>query len=134
MKTAVIILFLLCSLCIKATDQVSDLLIYRKDTIYLNSYPLEVLAKSNSQIAKRLNDENCIKTSCRRQYIGIWKIEGDSLFLIELKDCCDYNPIYLHKIFDRKQIQRQKVYANWYSADIETGFGKKKRFSEEKWE
>ena len=131
MKTAAITLFLLCSLCLKATEQVSDLLIYKNDTIYLDSYPLEVLINSNSKIAKRLSDNiDCLKTSCWRQHIGIWKIEGDSLFLIGLKECCDYKPISLTKIFDRKQIQKQKVYANWYSAEIETGFGKRLGVSE----
>ena len=118
---------------LKATEQTPDLLIYKSDTIYIDYYPLEILAENDTIIATRLIDTTCLSTDCWRQHIGIWKVENDSLFLIGLKDCCNNKEIPLNKIFNEKIIQNGKVFANWYSENIKAGFGKWLEFSEETW-
>ena len=134
MRALIIILFIFSSLLLKATEQTPDLLIYKSDTIYIDYFPLEILAEKDSIIANRLNDTTCLSTDCWRQHIGIWKIENDSLFLVGLKDCCDYKEIPLNRVFDKKDIINGKVFANWYSENIKSGFGKWLEFSEETWQ
>jgi len=134
MRTLIIILFIFSSLLSKATEQTSDILIYKSDTIYIAYFPLEILAEKDSIILNRLNDTTCLSTDCWRQHIGIWKIENDSLFLIGLKDCCDYKEIPLNKVFSETEIQNGKVFANWYSENIKAGFGKWLAFDEGNWQ
>lgn len=134
MRSLIIILFIFNSLLLKATEQTPDLLIIKSDTIYIDKFPLEMLLEQDSIIAKRLNDTTCLSTDCWRQYIGIWKIENDSLFLIGLKDCCDNKEIPLNKVFSENEIQNGKVYAIWYSENIKSGFGKLLAFNEDNWQ
>ena len=119
---------------VTATEQAADLLIYKSDTIYLDKYPLAKLAQQDSVIANRLKDNNCFSTACWRQHIGIWKIENDSLFLIGLKECCNYKNIPLNKIFNSSKIKNKKVFASWYCEIIVAGFGKLLKFDEDNWE
>jgi len=112
------------------TIQKPDILIYKGDTISLKDFPLELLREKNSSISKRLNDTSCLSTDCWRQYIGIWEIENDSLFLIGLRDCCDYKNISLKKIFPEQWIKNQKIFADWYSGKIKAGFSKEIEYSE----
>ncbi len=134
MRTIIIISFIFSSLLVKATEQTPDLLIYKSDTIYIDNFPLEILSKTDAIIEKRLDDTTCLSTDCWRQHIGIWKIENDSLFLIGLKDCCDNKEIPLGKIFNKSEIKNGKVFANWYSDNIKSGFGKRLAFDEENWQ
>jgi hypothetical protein len=133
-RTFIIILFIYSSLLLKATEQIHDLLILKSDTIYIDKFPLEILSEQDSIIAKRLNDTTCLSMDCWRQYIGIWKIENDSLFLIGLKDCCDNKEIPLNKVFNESEIKNGKVFANWYSDNIKSGFGKWLAFDEDNWQ
>ena len=134
MRIFIIILFIYSSLLVKATEQIHDLLILKSDTIYIDKFPLEILSEQDSIIAKRLNDTTCLLSDCWRQYIGIWKIENDSLFLIALKDCCDNKEIPLNNVFNESEIKNGKVFANWYSDNIKSGFGKWLAFDEVNWQ
>lgn len=91
------------------------------------------MAEQDSVIAKKLIDSNCISTGCWRQYIATWKIENDSLFLIELKDCCNFNSIPLKRVFSKNNVKDNKVFAYWYSDYITAGFGKNLGFIEDEW-
>lgn len=125
MKPTIIIILLLSSIFSISTEQEPDLLIYNSEIIKIIEFPLEVLIKKDSRIKEKLTDEsNCISSACWRQYIGTWKIENDSLFLIRLKDCCEYKKIKLDTIFESKDIKNDKVFAFWYSNNIYAGFGK----------
>ncbi len=134
MKILITILLISSSQLSKATEQRRDLLIFKSDTIYIDKFPLEILSEKDIKIANQLDDTTCLSTDCWRQHIGIWKIENDSLFLIGLKDCCDFNEIPLNKVFSVTEIQKGKVFANWYSENINAGFGEKLGFSKVKWE
>lgn len=54
----------------------------------------------------------------------------DKLVLVELRGPCDRNVIPLEKIFDKKDINQEKVVASWYTGNIRAGFGKSVGFSE----
>ena len=133
MRIYLFMLFTISSINVTATEQVADLLIYKSDTIYIDKYPLEILLQQDSIIANRLKDSTCFTTGCWRQHIGIWKIENDSLFLIGLKECCDYKKIPLDKVFNSSEIKYKKVFANWYSDNIIAGFGELLVFDEDNW-
>jgi hypothetical protein len=133
MKILFTLSILLAVLTLKATEQQPDLLIYKSDTIYIDKFPLDLLAEMDSIIANKLIDSNCISSDCWRQYIATWKIENDSLFLIGLKDCCNFNPIPLKNVFSKNDIKDKKVFANWYTDNITAGFGKNLGFLEVEW-
>jgi len=133
MRPIFTIIFLLSFLSLKATEQRPDMLIYKSDTIFIDKFPLDLFAKQYPKIAKSLEDTTCIMTDCWRQYVATWKIENDSLFLVGLIDCCNDKTIPLDRIFDRKSINKNKVFASWYTDTINSEFGKFLRFSEEEW-
>jgi hypothetical protein len=118
---------------LKATEQEPDLLIYKTDTIFIDKFPLDLLAEKDYTIAKRLADSTCISTDCLRQYIAIWKIQNDSLFLVGLKNCCNNKTIQLDRIFEEKVIKNNMIFAFWYTDRINSEFGKYLRFSEDEW-
>lgn len=123
MKLLLVISLLTISYSSWATVQESDILIYKSDTILIDRFPLEVLMHKDSTFAKRLRNDSCLKTSCWREHIAVWKIERDSLFLIELRDCCQYKRIPLTKVFKEREIQQGIICADWYSGQIIQGFG-----------
>ncbi|MBS4059095.1 MAG: hypothetical protein KG029_01730 [Bacteroidetes bacterium] len=92
-----------------------------------------MLTEIDSIIAKKLIDSNCISSDCWRQYVATWKIENDSLFLIGLKDCCNFHSIPLKRVFSKNDIIDKKVFANWYTDNITAGFGKNLGFLEDEW-
>ena len=134
MRLFILVLLIFSSILTKATEQTPDLLIYKSDTIYIDNYPLEILSHQDSIIANRLKDSTCLSTDCWRQHIGVWKIKNDSLFLIGLKDCCDYKDIPINKVFNTSKICNERVFAEWYSVNIIAGFGQLLEFDENNWE
>lgn len=133
MKQLIVISFLLTSFFAKATLQRPDLLIYKSDTIYIDIYPLDIRLEIDSILSKKLNDTTCLVTDCWRQYIGVWKIENDSLFLIGLKDCCEQKEIPINKIFNKNEITNDRVFAYWYTEKINAEFGENIGFNEDEW-
>lgn len=133
MKILFTLSLILTILTLKATEERPDLLIYNSDTIYIDKFPLDLLAEMDSIIAKKLMDPNCISSDCWRQYIATWKIENDSLFLIGLNDCCNFNTIPLKTVFSKNYIKDKKVFAYWYTDNITAGFGKNLGFLEDDW-
>lgn len=58
-------------------------------------------------------------------------MENDSLFLIGLKNCCNSKEIPLNKVFNKSEIKNGKIFANWYSENIKSVFGKWLAFDED---
>lgn len=126
------------SLLTYATEQAPDRLVYKSDTIFINFYPLEELMNTDSIIRKRIfqySDTVCISSGCWRGHIGTWKIENDSLFLINLKQGCGNKIFSLDYVFGKGKVKNGRVYANWYSIEIEAPvLGKYLGFDEDNWE
>jgi len=125
MKPTIIILLILTSIFSVTTEQTPDLLIYNSEIIKIKEFPLEPLVENDSRLKDKLTkDVTCIDSGCWRQYVGTWKIEKDSLFLVGLKDCCNDKEIKLARVFDKNYIKEDKVFAFWYTNSIYAGFGK----------
>lgn len=100
-----------------ATYQIPEIFIYKEyHTFYYNSggfgqgYPLYPLAKYKEHREKMNMDTNgeisngCHSTACYRGYLGIWKIEDNTLFLSELKNECypDKDVVDMKEVFGTK--------------------------------
>ena len=65
----------------------------------------------------------CLSSACWRGYQGVWQIENDSLFLIDLKPCCELaedeiNPLQIDSLF--KNLSRNGiVFANWVTDTLQ---------------
>jgi hypothetical protein len=129
MKNIAIILFTLISFTVSATEQTLDKLIYKTDTIGISTFPLNTLIETYPLIKKKLfhySDTICESTDCWRGYIGTWKIENDSLFLIKLTNGCENHIFNLNKVFSKRKTQNKRIFANWYTGEIKTMFNYKK--------
>lgn len=108
-----------------ATIQISDLLIYKGDTLaMIYSNPLE--SYFDKKDARTIGNTNFEKenhcTALWRRYVATWQIENDSLFLVNLEtDYCSKNSI---KIDLTKEFGNNKIFADWVSFEILTPFGK----------
>lgn len=92
-KMIIVILIIFVSSNVFGTSQLTDLLIYKKDTFSIDAFPLKHFLNEHYKISEDFESNNCITTACRRGYQGIWKIEGDKLYLTEILDCC-YSKFY----------------------------------------
>jgi hypothetical protein len=64
------------------TAQEREILHYNGETYWLSTEPLKPILDLMG--VEKLDFPSC-STSCRKNYIGIWEIENDKLFLIDLK-------------------------------------------------
>ncbi|WP_435622891.1 hypothetical protein [Flagellimonas sp.] len=107
-----------------ATEQIPDLLIYKKDTVFIYSNPLkgkEHLLKKDSVFS----EYGCINTGCWRGYQATWEFIDDKLFLIRISSCCSSKiTANLEMVFD-EEYTNQKVQAKWFSGKIIIPNGKK---------
>lgn len=106
------IIFLLSSVNLFATSQYGDRLIIEKDTIWINSNPLEFYF--NQKGSRTINTANLSSgcTALWRGYIATWKLENNNLYLVRLQtDYCN-----TPKDIDlTKEFGSDKVFAKWYS-------------------
>jgi hypothetical protein len=109
------------SVTIFATEQTPDVLIYKSDTILLETYPFEILMDSDSLIRKRIfrdGEDFCISSGCWRGHVATWRIEKDSLFLTKLIDGCEEFEFKLNEIFHKDKVIDNKVFADWFTGDL----------------
>lgn len=127
-----ILIFTLFSLQGYATIQSYERLIIEKDTMWMNSFPLEKLISERKITPKDLWGEKFdFNTACYRTYIGTWEIRNDSLFLNELLPCNysdykkgEYPKIDLSKIFPDK-LKGKRVFADWVNGELLVVRGKR---------
>lgn len=118
MRKTTTIFMILFSLTIYATEQTPDLLIYKSDTIYIDTYPLEYLMDKDSSINRTIlfySDDMCMSTDCWRGHIATWRIDNDSLFLVKMVDCCEGYLMKMDEIFGETS---SKVFASWYTGEL----------------
>ncbi len=121
MREITTILLILFSLTIFATEQTPDVLIYKSDTIYLETYPFKALMDSDSLIRQKIfgdGDDFCISSGCWRGHVATWIIENDSLFLTKLIDGCEEIEFKLSDIFHEDKFIDNKVFADWFTGDL----------------
>nr|WP_320000138.1 energy transducer TonB [uncultured Draconibacterium sp.] len=129
-----ILILVLISAKVFATPQDSEILIYGKDTLYIDIYPLEVLMNENQELHKKImNASDCMQTSCWRAHHGTWRIVNDSLFLVKLEDGCQEKELDISKFFDSSKISNNGVFAYWFSQRLVTNYGKYLDYNETTW-
>jgi len=113
-KKILCLLALIYSVNVFATEQIPDLLIIGKDTVFLGEFPLEQLDMKHRPFGTR----DGFSTDCWRGYVAIWRIIDNKLFLEKIIDCI-YESGYENtiKLFEKNNIQYQEknglIFANW---------------------
>jgi len=108
-----------------STGQIPDLLILGKDTIYLQSFPLETL---NLKIRPfKYENHSFHTTGCWRGYQAVWTIENSKLYLVEIiRDDSSKQRLniktYLADNGYSPKIENGKILADWYTANLEDYF------------
>ena len=108
-----------------STEQKPDLLILGKDTIYLQSFPLEKLEFKIPPF--KYGDYPFHTTGCWRGYQAVWTIENDKLYLVEIiRDDSSNQRLNIEKYFADNgyspKIENGKILADWYTANLEDYF------------
>jgi hypothetical protein len=134
MKLIKTILICLISGQLFGTAQIPDFLIYQDDTLAIYSNPLEsYFHKKGTRTIDEIDFEKgdyC--TALWRGYVGTWKIENDSLFLVSIEiDYCSDTPI---GIDITKEFGSKKIFADWVSFEIINPFGKQIKYIHQHYE
>ncbi len=110
-----------------STPQVFDRLIYKGDTLFLSSVPLESLLMQYPTRPNLFEDKDvCESTGCWRGYIAQWEIIGNQLYLTELYSCCYYKDSIkadLKSLFETRYVDG-KVKADWVTDNLIAPKGK----------
>jgi len=125
-----ILVFTLASFRLSASPQMPDYIIYRKDTIATYNLILEQYFQRHEKIQSEklfgLSFRDGASLNCWRGYQAIYKIDNDSLFLVDIINCGERRGGQIDKtasaekmkaIFSDKVVN-DKVYINWFSGDI----------------
>ena len=134
MVRKILLFHLLCFCCLlsaKATGQIPDLIIIGKDTLMLQTCPIEHDSILRNQVSEHLSKEG-LSTACWRGYQALWKIEGDKLILKKIEDSKslfaypDTVPevtVDLNDIFNQYQDKEGRVIASWFSGELKVVSG-----------
>lgn len=112
---------------LNAQSQTPDAIIYEGDTLSLYSNPLEY-HPDMSLLRPKLFGTNkaCLPKSCWREYVAIWQIEENQLYLVGIYSCCyfqDKVQADLQTLFPQTY-KDGKVKADWVSIDLVAPYGK----------
>ncbi len=123
-------LFVFISNFASATAQFGDRLIYDNDTLVIFSNPLEQYWRGSENRTLNGRELSWNSTACYRGYIATWKIENDSLFLLELQDVSLEGESSMFGLaesvenFDLiSEFGTNRVYANWFTGEIRSQRG-----------
>ncbi len=112
------------------TGQFGDRLVYDNDTLVIFSNPLEQYWKSGENRTLNGKELSWTSTACYRGYIATWKIENDSLFLINLQDVSlkgESSMFGLSEIVENfdlaSEFGTKRVYASWFTGEIRSQLG-----------
>jgi hypothetical protein len=123
-KISFILLLFVLPMILRGTPQEPERLVYKSDSIWIDYHPLEVLREKNPEIDGVLNSLFPWQYSTNwRGYSGTWQIINDSLFLVKLESDKWGKVIKLEKVFDISRINKNRVFAYWYSSNIYAQYG-----------
>ena len=98
------------------TAQARDILIYKKEQLYMAAEPLDGYLKK-VKLPHKLVAPN---TGCWRGYTSKWAIDNKKLFLIEWQGyILDYQKVGMNYLFPDDEI----VFAKWFTGQIRIGMG-----------
>ena len=142
MRIKLILVLTLSSFKLFASPQVPDYIIYKGDTIVTYNLILEKYLQSQEKIASdklfglsfRSSDNGGFSTNCWRGYQAIYKIQNDSLFLVNIINCGDFygkkeinsaaSTEKMKAIFTDKVVNN-RVFITWFSGDLNFPISKK---------
>ncbi|MFN5171231.1 MAG: hypothetical protein ACK5DD_16565 [Cyclobacteriaceae bacterium] len=110
-----IIFFIWTAICY-ATGQEGERVIYRGDTLTMLCEPLEIYLQKNEP-RQRFHPslESGCSTALWRGYVGLWRIENNRLFLVDVYVCGDKKRSIRDKIFKG---QDSEIIADWFTGDL----------------
>lgn len=103
-----------------ATAQCGEYLVYQGQTNIIFTTPLE----SHFSEDNPRPDFPVMSTACWRGYIGVWKIESNTLYLVSLQSALGKDPP-LDKVFPK---QTSPIPATWFSDVLRVPRGKRIRY------
>lgn len=102
-----------------ATEQCPDILYYGGDTLRIDCFPLEYYFEQIGDRPQDLFDSyEGYNTCLGRGYRAFWKLQNDSLFLVELESSGSAIPIPLTEIFGNKVVSGKPIFADWFSGQL----------------
>jgi hypothetical protein len=105
-----------------ATGQEGERIIIKNDTLELLSEPLyEYLSQHEAIIEKTPFLKHGCSTALWRGYVGLWQIQNDSLFFVDVYLCGKKDRSIKDLIFPE---QSSKIWADWYSDKLIISIGK----------
>lgn len=126
---------------LSASPQVPDYIIFKGDTIatynlILEQYLQKNDGKNNEQLfglSFRNNATGNFSFNCWRGYQAIYKIENDTLFLVDIINCGERGNGKIDKIASIEKMKsifgvnviNDRVYINWFSGDLNFPLSKK---------
>lgn len=122
--TLIFLCLLLSSHRLYATGQASELIIYEGDTLELLSLPLESYLGSHQERADKFPYLEMCTTALWRGYIGLWKIEGSKLMLIDVYKCGERNDSLMPKLFGKES----PIEATWFTGQLAVQHGEEIRY------
>lgn len=125
-----ILVFTILSTRLLASPQMPDYIIYGKDTLATYNLILERYLQRNDTASIEtlfgLSFRDGSSFSCWRGYQAVYKVDGDSLFLVDIIQCGELRGGQINKsasfkkmkaIFDARLIN-DRVFIDWYSGDL----------------
>jgi|GEM_PF-4528863 len=123
MKTLLKIIFLFfITIDVYGTPQIFDRLIINNDTLRIYSNPLGRFGYNiftDTTYSKR----KCDSRNCYRGYIATFQVINDSLFLTEMRDCCNKNLKVKLSVAFKKTFRNGKVHLDWLTDSIYAQLG-----------
>jgi hypothetical protein len=120
MKIKLFLLLFFCYTKTFATHQTPDYLIIDKDTLPIYSNPLESYFDNCERPA---SIAEMTSTACWRGYVATFRLQNDSLFLVNLQHDYKGETIDFNTIFDENTTNQPK-FAYWVSHDLMVPSGK----------
>lgn len=127
MKRQILTIFIVLSVQLSlATGQHAELIIYNGDTLALLSLPLEDYLGEYEQREKKYPFLNiACSTALWRSYQGVWKLEGNELYLVDVFLCASKEISIFNKLFESES----PIKANWFSGNLFIQYGKMLKYN-----
>lgn len=117
------------------TPQAPDILLFKGDTLAINATPLEAYF---DQVGERNAKffPSCMSSACGRGYQALWQIEGGSLYLHSIHDCCNFTTQLpaskmISLLGDR--FDGDRAFAEWYTGILPSPQGKRLLYRHSGW-
>lgn len=127
-------LLALCSIRLFASPQMPDYIIFKGDTIATYNLILEQYLQRHDTtkteqlfgLSFRNSTDGSFSFNCWRGYQAIYKIDNDSLFLVDIINCGERRNGTIDKVASFKKMKEvfgnkfinDRVYINWFSGDL----------------